>query len=832
MARTTPDTEPTVARRSPGAGAGFAAAGFTAAAIAGVGLSWAIATGGDILAARGTILARLAVWSVVWTVAVACAMRLPRRVALPAIFVVAVALRLAALAGPPVLSDDLYRYAWDGRVQAAGIDPYRYPPTSAQLRSLREPWLWPDDAGCAKLGRGSHCSRINRATVRTIYPPVAQAWFATVYRLSGIGHQHKAWQAAGLVGDVALVGLLPFVLRAWRRDERWTALYALSPFPVVEVVNNGHVDGLAALLVVAALLAAAHRRPAWAGALIGAATLVKLYPALLVVGLAGTAAVASTAGRRGWWRRRDRQSWRSADLVRAGAAAATVIVVGYLPHVLAVGVRVLGYLPGYLREEKYDSGGRFLLASLLHLPIVPAAVVAGAGLAAVIAWVLRTRPCAPRAFAALIGALLLATTPVQPWYAVTLLAAATVAVAPVWALVAAAAYPYFFAVILDSPHTIAIGRISYGLALAGVVASAVITRGRAHGRPPPDVTAAGAGGDAGDSGGAWPTRRTALVVSAALAVLLIGPVAGAVRPQRAGAIPHLPVLGPSRDAYDGDLGDPFILPVPGAGFVAFGTGDWPARVPTASTPDLVTWHAGPDALPDLPRWAAADPRNSHSWAPAVRRIGDQFVLYVTLPEARSGRQCIAAATAATPEGPYVDEGEEPMVCQRELGGSIDPSVVADRDGSLHLLWKNDGNCCQVPARLWEQAMTADGLHVTGDAHPLLTAAATWQGGIVENPAAIPASDGGWWLFYSGNRFDVVDYATGVAWCPTLQGPCVDTRDEPFLATEGTRWAPGGLETFRDDAGDLWAVYDTWNRPARNGRFYCCRSLYLARILAS
>jgi len=440
-----------------------AAAGFVVAGVVGVALSWAIATGGDILAGRWAILARLAAWSAVWVVGVVCALRLPRRVALAAVFAAAVALRLAALAGPPVLSDDLYRYAWDGRVQAAGIDPYRYQPTSSHVASLREPWLWPDAAGCADLGRAPGCSRINRATVRTIYPPLAQAWFAAVYRIGGVGAEHKAWQVAGLVGDLALVGLLPLALRAWGRDERWTALYALSPFPVVEVVNNGHVDGLAALLVVGALLAVARRRPGWAGALIGAATLVKLYPALLVVALAG----AAVGGRK-----------RVPDLVRAGGAATAVIVAGYLPHVLAVGVKVLGYLPGYLKEENYDSGGRFLLASMLHLPRVPAAVVAATGMATVVAWVWRARPSPPRAAAALVGALLLATTPVQPWYAVTLLAVATVAVAPAWSLVAAAGYPDFFAVILDSGPTLAIGRLTYGLALLGVVAAAVVRHRR------------------------------------------------------------------------------------------------------------------------------------------------------------------------------------------------------------------------------------------------------------------------------------------------------------------------------------------------------------------
>ncbi|HVF13154.1 MAG TPA: glycosyltransferase 87 family protein [Acidimicrobiales bacterium] len=450
------------------------AGGFVVAGAAGIALSAAVGTGGDIVATRWSILVRLAAWSVVWVVAVACALRLPRRVALGGILLAGVALRLAAIVGPPVLSDDFYRQAWDGRVQAAGINPYRYAPTAPELRSLREPWLWPDDAGCASLGRPPECTFINRPTVRTIYPPLAQAWFAAVYRVSGIDSRHKAWQVAGLAGDLVLVGLLPLALRAWGRDERWTALYALSPFPVVEVVNNGHLDGLAAVFVVAALLAAARRRPAWAGALVGGAVLIKLYPAVLLVGLAGLVGAAGTLRRR----------W--SPLIRGTVAAGAVVAVGYLPHVIGVGAKVLGYLPGYLREENYDGGGRYLLAGILGLPGGPTAALAAAGLGAVLVWVLARRPDVPRAWAALLGGLLLATTPVQPWYAVTLVAVATVAALPAWPLLAAAAYPYFFAVILAARHTVAIGRISYGLAFVAVLVGAARRRAR---RPPsPDHT--------------------------------------------------------------------------------------------------------------------------------------------------------------------------------------------------------------------------------------------------------------------------------------------------------------------------------------------------------
>jgi len=453
--------------------------GFAVAAVAGIALSAATSDAGDLLLVRWGVLARLAAWTAVWVVAVVCALRLPRRVALPAVFAVAVALRLAALAGPPSTSDDLYRYAWDGRVQAAGISPYRHPPDSPAVSRLREPWLWPDDAGCAVIHRPPGCARINRPAERTIYPPAAQAWFRAVYRLGGVEARHKAWQVAGLAADLGLVALLPVALRAWGRDERWTALYALSPFPVMEAVNNGHVDGLAALAVVAALVLAGRRRPASAGAALGAAVLVKLYPGFLLAALGPS---GPSSGGRG--------AHRQAARVVAGVAAAAVVAAGYLPHVVGEGVRVLGYLPGYLREEKYGEGGRYLLAGLLGLPPSATAAVAAAGAVGVLIWVLvgsrrsghagRRRPDVPRGQAALLGALLLAATPVQPWYAVVLLAVATVAAAPAWATVAAAGYPYYFAVILDHPHAVAIGRTSYGLALVTVA----LVSWRRRGAPP------------------------------------------------------------------------------------------------------------------------------------------------------------------------------------------------------------------------------------------------------------------------------------------------------------------------------------------------------------
>lgn len=99
-------------------------------------------------------------------------------------------------------------------------------------------------------------------------------------------------------------------------------------------------------------MAAAHRRAGRAGALLRGVGLGQALPAVLAV------AFLAGAGAR-------RRSW----LVRFGASSAGVVVVAYLPHVAAVGAGVVGYLPGYLREERYDQGGRYLVAGLLGLPV-------------------------------------------------------------------------------------------------------------------------------------------------------------------------------------------------------------------------------------------------------------------------------------------------------------------------------------------------------------------------------------------------------------------------------------------------------------------------------
>lgn len=359
----------------------------------------------------------------------------------------AIALPAAGFGRGPQLSDDMYRYAWDGRVQAAGIDPYRHTPVDPALARLRDGWLFPDPAGCTTPPTTPSCTRINYRNAHTIYPPVGEAWFLLEHYLPGFDRERhlQLWADAG---SLALVALLVAMLRAAGRSAGWAALYAWSPLAGIDVGSDAHVDALAALLGLAGLHLAMRKRATFAGGLLGAAVGVKLYPALLL-----PAAL----------RRRP---------LRVLGAAVGLLALSYVPHVLAVGPGVLGFLPQYLSVEGYSSGGRFLLLGTVGLSGSAAKVVAVLVVATVIGISWRSRPAPTRMALWTVGAALLVATPVQPWYALTLVALAAVEARWEWLAVAVAAYP-LYAQPQEALKT-TIGARSFGLALALVAVVTVI----------------------------------------------------------------------------------------------------------------------------------------------------------------------------------------------------------------------------------------------------------------------------------------------------------------------------------------------------------------------
>jgi hypothetical protein len=125
-------------RRTPALTA--AGAGAAGALLAVIAQPPAIATA---LGAARPLLLIAAAW-LAFGIGALLILRSPPRAAVVLILAGAAALPLLAGLGPPRSSDDLYRYLWDGRVQAAGINPYRYVPAAPELAGLRDDVLCPD----------------------------------------------------------------------------------------------------------------------------------------------------------------------------------------------------------------------------------------------------------------------------------------------------------------------------------------------------------------------------------------------------------------------------------------------------------------------------------------------------------------------------------------------------------------------------------------------------------------------------------------------------------------------------------------------------------------
>jgi beta-xylosidase len=283
------------------------------------------------------------------------------------------------------------------------------------------------------------------------------------------------------------------------------------------------------------------------------------------------------------------------------------------------------------------------------------------------------------------------------------------------------------------------------------------------------------------------------------------------RPTPAAGRPATSFVNPVRRA---NFPDPGILRV-GRLYYAYSTNSSAANVPVMTSPDLVTWTARGDALPELPEWATAD----DTWAPEVIDTKDGFVLYFTAAAVATGTQCIGRAFSTSPLGPFVDRATDALVCQNEKGGSIDPSPFRAPDGSLHLLWKNDGNCCGYDVDLWSQPLAADGLSLDGAPKIVLERAKPWQGDLIEGPEMVFHS-GVYWLFYAANNYASARYAEGVARCTSPAGPCRDSAG-PILTSTRRAIGPGHGFVVTTPAGQTWLAYHAWvpghlegDRPGR------------------
>jgi len=182
-----------------------------------------------------------------------------------AMLATALVIRLLLVMSPVSLSDDVFRYLWEGHVAWAGGNPYAHPPAS-------EVW--------AGFGAQELRSMVAHPEVSAIYPPLAIWFFGLLAQVST-----EPWIAKLAMGlaDVGVVWLLAIILKGRRRHLGPAWLYALHPLGAVESAGSGHMESLAILCLLAAIHSWDRRRGGSAWAVLG--MWVKLLPAVLLVRL-------------------------------------------------------------------------------------------------------------------------------------------------------------------------------------------------------------------------------------------------------------------------------------------------------------------------------------------------------------------------------------------------------------------------------------------------------------------------------------------------------------------------------------------------------------------
>jgi alpha-1,6-mannosyltransferase len=342
------------------------------------------------LSAGMTIVCGAAAW-LLW--------RGARRRDVVVVLVVAVCARGLLAFDLPTLSDDAYRFVWDGRVQAEGINPYRFAPADRELRPLRDWEVF---------------TQVNRPFTETGYPPVNELAFAGINGLAGEGTTQVK---LGLLAVEAIgVGLLLLLLARAGVSRGRVALYAWHPLAIVEIAGSAHPEPLLVAFTLAALLLWDRGRAAGAGLALGAAVMTKLVPLVLGPFMARRLGVR---------------------FALAGVAGALLLAAPYL----GAGPALLGSLDAY-SDERFGAGPfRWLTGVGLEDGLARALLLAG--LAAGVAWTAARPPRDLRRAAAycalLLAGVLLASHNFQPWYALWILPFLCVAPIPALLWLCAAA---------------------------------------------------------------------------------------------------------------------------------------------------------------------------------------------------------------------------------------------------------------------------------------------------------------------------------------------------------------------------------------------------------
>jgi hypothetical protein len=281
--------------------------------------------------------------------------------------------RLVVLFSAPSLSDDVYRYLWEGYLQTQGVNPYRFAPQAAQLVPLRND-LW---------------AKVNNKDAAAIYPPLIQIIQAGVFVLFPSAWAFKLL-FLGVEGLLVWFLLRLLILRSMNQCH--ILFYAWNPLVVIETAGSGHHDVCVAALLLGSVLCCLTGQERKSALLLASSVLSKLYPLITLPFFIKRIRLKNL----GWF--------------------FAAIVLAYLPY-LSAGNQLFSAL-SYYREKWRFNGFLFLTLSelLADEKLTERMLLLSTGL--IVAWcVVRTSDLLEQLYWTT-GAVLLCAPTLFPWYLV------------------------------------------------------------------------------------------------------------------------------------------------------------------------------------------------------------------------------------------------------------------------------------------------------------------------------------------------------------------------------------------------------------------------------
>lgn len=233
----------------------------------------------------------------------------------PLILGVAIGLRILFLPMPPSLSDDAYRYIWDGAVSADGLNPYKYRPSDPELESLQTDPIYEE---------------LNSADYYTVYPPISQLYF-----FAGGQFYDQDWSRSyyAIKALLVLTEILALLLLAGMAPPLMLLLYAWHPLVLIETAGQAHTESAMLFFLLLAVWSSRKQWGSLASISLAVAGWIKLYPFVLMPLL---------------WRR---FKWRG--LVPGGITTVALLVPFFYPAFFS---NIKSSLDLYVRYFEFNAG--------------------------------------------------------------------------------------------------------------------------------------------------------------------------------------------------------------------------------------------------------------------------------------------------------------------------------------------------------------------------------------------------------------------------------------------------------------------------------------------